>query len=108
MGRAARRRACAGGAADPQHRRPAARGQAAHPLVLMVESAAAPEWLRVAGIIAAAALAAGAVLAPSSRARAWAMLGALALTPGLLALEIWNAPQLVSLRERPVTQLAVA
>ena len=66
----------------------------------MTESAI-PEALRIVGIIAASALAAGAVLAPSPRARAAAMLGALVLTPVLLVGEIWNTPQLATIRDRP-------
>jgi O-antigen ligase len=66
-----------------------------------VTESAIPEALRVAGIIVASALAAGAVLAPSPRARAAAMLGALVLTPVLLVGEIWNTPQLGTIRDRP-------
>jgi len=54
----------------------------------------------------AAALAAGAVLAPTARGRAWAMLGALVLTPVLLVADIWDTPQLLSVRERPGLALA--
>ena len=48
--------------------------------------------LEQAGVIVAALLAAGAVLAPSVRARALAMAGALCLTPVLLVAEIWDTP----------------
>ena len=44
------------------------------------ETAVGPEAVRAAGIVIAAALAAAAILAPTARGRAWAMLGALALT----------------------------
>ena len=50
----------------------------------MSETAAFPEWVLVAGMVVAAALAAGAVLGRTVRGRAWAMLGALVLTPVLL------------------------
>ena len=71
----------------------------------MIDTAAAPEWLRVAGIVLAAALAGAAMLAPSSRGRAWGMLGALALTPVLLLLQIWDTPQLDTLRRHPAPVL---
>jgi O-antigen ligase len=58
------------------------------------------------GIVAAAGLAAVVVLAPSARARALAMAGALLLTPVLLVAEIWDTPQFEPVRERP--GLAVA
>jgi O-antigen ligase len=67
-----------------------------------------PEALRVLGIVAAAALAAGAVLGRSSRGRAWAMLGALVVTPVLLVAEIWSTPQLETLRERPAVAVLAA
>jgi O-antigen ligase len=67
--------------------------------------AAAPEWLRVLGIIVAAALAATAVLGRGSGTRAWSMLAALALTPALLISQIWNTPQLDVARDRPLLAL---
>jgi O-antigen ligase len=67
--------------------------------------AAAPEWLRVIGIIVAAALAATAMLGRGSGTRAWAMLAALALTPVLLISQIWNTPQLDVVRDRPLLAL---
>jgi O-antigen ligase len=70
--------------------------------------AALPEGVRVAGMVLAALLAAGAVLAPTVRARAWAMLGALALTPVLLLAQIWDTPQLHAVRDRPALALAGA
>jgi O-antigen ligase len=60
------------------------------------------------GIVVAAALAAVAVLAPSSRGRALAMLGALALTPVLLLADIADTPQLEPLRDRPAVAAAGA
>jgi O-antigen ligase len=62
----------------------------------------------VAGMIVAAALAAYALLAPTVRGRAWAILGALALTPVLLVAEIWDTPQLETLRDRPALSLSAA
>ncbi len=53
------------------------------------------------GIVAATLLAAAALLAPSTRARGWAALGALALTPILLVADIWDSSPVVSLRDRP-------
>jgi hypothetical protein len=67
--------------------------------------AAAPEWLRVIGIIVAAALAATAIVGRGSGVRAWAMLSALALTPVLLISQIWETPQLDAARERPLLAL---
>ena len=49
--------------------------------LLAVDTAAAPESVRVAGIVVAAALAAAALLARTSPARAWAMLVALVAIP---------------------------
>ena len=73
----------------------------------MRDTATAPEWIRVAGIVLAAALAGGAILGSTSRGRACAMLAALALTPVLLILQIWNTPQLAALREHPAVLLGV-
>jgi O-antigen ligase len=67
----------------------------------MTTTAALPEWVRVTGMIAASALAAAAVLAPTVRGRALGMLGALALTPVLLVAEIWDTPQFHGVRDRP-------
>jgi O-antigen ligase len=63
-----------------------------------VDTAAGPELVRAIGIVLAAALAAAAILGRTSAGRAWSMLGALALTPVLLVLSIWEAPQLDSVR----------
>lgn len=57
--------------------------------------------LEKVGVVAAALLAAWAVLAPSTRARALGALGALVLTPVLLLASIWDSPQLHSLRGHP-------
>jgi putative inorganic carbon (HCO3(-)) transporter len=58
------------------------------------------------GVIAAALLAGLVLLARGPRARASAMLGALALTPILLVASIWSTPQLETLRGRPLLALA--
>ena len=58
------------------------------------------------GVIVAALLAAAVLLVGSPRARAAAMLGALALTPVLLVANIWSTPQFEPLRERPALLLA--
>jgi O-antigen ligase len=71
-----------------------------------VDTAAGPEVLRAIGIVVAAALAAAAILGPTARGRAWSMLGALALTPVLLVLSIWDTPQLETVREHPLPALA--
>jgi O-antigen ligase len=52
-------------------------------------------------LIIAALLAAGAVVAPSPRVRAWAMLGALALAPIILGFHIADSDQLRPLRDHP-------
>ena len=70
------------------------------------QTAVGPEAVRAAGIVIAAALAAAAILAPTARGRAWAMLGALALTPVLLVLSIWETPQLEIVREHTLPALA--
>jgi O-antigen ligase len=66
----------------------------------MSDTAAFGDGVLIAGMVAAAALAAGAILGRTVRGRAWAMLGALALTPVLLVAEIWNSPQLEPVRDR--------
>jgi cation transporter-like permease len=53
-------------------------------------------------------VAAGAVLGRTVRGRAWAMLGAGIVTPVLLVGEIWNSPQLESVRDRGAPALAAA
>jgi O-antigen ligase len=74
----------------------------------MKATAVLPDSVLVAGMVLAAALAAAAVLGRTVRGRAWAMLGALVLTPVLLVSEIWNAPQIESVRNRGVLALAAA
>jgi O-antigen ligase len=71
-----------------------------------VDTAAGPEAVRAIGIVIAAALAAAAIVAPTARGRAWAMLGALALTPVLLMLSIWESPQLELVRDHTLPVLA--
>jgi len=71
-----------------------------------VDTAAGPEAVRAIGIVIAAALAAAVIVGPSSRARAWAMLGALALTPVLLVLSIWETPQFELVRDHTLPVLA--
>jgi hypothetical protein len=66
------------------------------------------DLILVAGMVLAAALAAGAVLGRTVRGRAWAMLGALVLTPVLLVAEIWDSPQLESVRSHGVAAIAAA
>ena len=57
--------------------------------------------LEVLGVIAAALLAGGAIVATSVRARAALVLAALALAPLLLVVDVWNSPQVHTLRDRP-------
>src|SRR6185503_13672062 len=64
--------------------------------------------LEILGIIAAALLAGWAIVAPSTRARGAAMLGALALAPALLLGDIWHSPQLDTLRDRPSVAVGAA
>ena len=71
-----------------------------------VDTAVGPDAVRAFGIVIAAALAAAAILAPTSRGRAWSMLGALALTPVLLMLSIWESPQLEVVRDHTLPALA--
>lgn len=60
------------------------------------------------GMVTAAVLAAAALLAPSARGRAMAMLGALVLTLVLLGSEIRDAPQVQALVDRPAPAAAAA
>src|SRR4051794_41861997 len=74
----------------------------------MSDTAAFPEWVLVGGMILAALLAAAAVLGRTVRGRAWAMLGALILTPVLLVAEIWDSPQVETARAHGAPALAAA
>ncbi len=74
----------------------------------MRDTAAFPDAVLVAGMVIAAALAAGAVLGRTVRGRAWAMLGALVLTPVLLVAEIWDAPQIETVRDGGALAAAAA
>jgi putative inorganic carbon (HCO3(-)) transporter len=60
------------------------------------------------GVVVAALLAGGALLARSDRARAAAMLAALTLVPVLLVVNVWSTPQLQPLRDRPLLALGAA
>ena len=60
------------------------------------------------GVVAVAALAAGAILIGRPRARAAAMLGALVLAPVLLLADIWNSPQLSVVHRHPLLALVGA
>jgi O-antigen ligase len=57
--------------------------------------------VEVLGVIVAALLAGGAIVAGSVRARAALMICALVLAPVLLAVNVWHSPQLDTLRHRP-------
>ena len=69
--------------------------------------AAAP-LLSEAGIVACALAAAGAFTLREPRARAICVLLALLLTPLLLLGDLWDSPQIESLRDRPALSLAAA
>lgn len=58
------------------------------------------------GIVAVAALASVALLSGSTRTRALAALAALVLTPVILVADIWDAPQVETLRGRPTLAAA--
>ncbi|HEY7198856.1 MAG TPA: hypothetical protein VIC57_01535, partial [Candidatus Dormibacteraeota bacterium] len=57
-------------------------------------------------LIIAALLAAGALVAPSPRMRAWAMLGALVLAPIILGFHIADSDQVRPLRDHPAIAVA--
>jgi len=63
---------------------------------------------QTAGVIVAALLAAAVLIVRSPRARAWAMLAALVVTPVLLVANIWSTPQFEPLRNRPALSAAAA
>ena len=75
-------------------------------MILAADTATGPEAVRAIGIVIAAALAADrdprARRPPRAR---WAMLGALALTPVLLILSIWESPQLDVVHDHPLPAL---
>ena len=72
-----------------------------HLALTLATATGLPKAAEVLGVIVAAALGAVAIVAPSVRARAAAMLGALAAAPVLLLADIWNSAQVHSLRDRP-------
>jgi O-antigen ligase len=57
--------------------------------------------LAAVGVLTAAGASAGAILLPPGRARAAAMLAALALFPLLILGDQWNSPQIADLRDEP-------
>jgi O-antigen ligase len=59
-------------------------------------------------LIVCALLGAGAVLLRGSVQRAWAMLGALVLTPVILVSHIWDSSQLAPLRDHPLYAVVLA
>jgi O-antigen ligase len=60
------------------------------------------------GVVLLAALIGGALLAPGTRTRAGAMLGALCLSPVLLLADIWRSPQLGPLHRHPLLAVVAA
>ncbi|HEU4945056.1 MAG TPA: hypothetical protein VFT10_07825, partial [Solirubrobacterales bacterium] len=63
--------------------------------------------LAALGVLVAASAAAAAILLPAGRARAAAMLLALALFPVLILGDQWHSPQIVDLREEPASFAAL-
>src|SRR4051812_49531900 len=76
------------------HRQRGRRGDEGH----MGPALAVAEAVQGLGVVAAALAAGGALLLPGARHRAVAALVALTLTPILLLGELWDSPQLVTLR----------
>ena len=74
----------------------------------MIPYAALTGPLPKLGVVALAALIGGALLAPSARARAAAMLAALCLSPVLLLADIWHSPQLGPLHRHPLLTVLAA
>jgi O-antigen ligase len=72
-----------------------------------VSTAAFPEWVMVLAMVVAGLAAGGAIVLAEARRRALAMLAASLLTPVVLVAEIWDTPQLRSLRDDP-TAIGVA
>jgi O-antigen ligase len=68
--------------------------------------AVAPALAKTGGVVAAL-LAAGAVLAPRERLRAWAMLGAIVVTPLLLLGQVYDTPQFATFRHHPLGAVAL-
>jgi putative inorganic carbon (HCO3(-)) transporter len=64
--------------------------------------------LAKAGVVAAALLVAGVLLAPAVRGQATAMLGGLVLAPVLLLADIWNSSQLGFVHRHPLPSLVGA
>ncbi|MGI8712049.1 MAG: hypothetical protein ACR2NR_02470, partial [Solirubrobacteraceae bacterium] len=71
----------------------------------MIAFAALTGPLPKLGVVVAGLLVAAALLAPGPRARAAAMLGALALSPVLLLADIWDSPQLRLVHRHPLPAL---
>jgi O-antigen ligase len=65
-------------------------------------TAAFPEWVMVLGMVVAALAAGGAILITEARGRALSMVLASVLTPVVLVAEIWDTPQMQTLRDRPL------
>jgi O-antigen ligase len=76
--------------------------------VIPLAAASASKLANEAGIVTAALLAAGALLAPRARGRALCMAWALVLTPILLIAEIWDEPGFRPVRDRPALAVAGA
>jgi O-antigen ligase len=64
--------------------------------------------LEVLGVVLAALLAGGAIVSTSVRARAAAMVAALVVAPVLLVANVWDSPQLETLRDRPAVAAVAA
>jgi putative inorganic carbon (hco3(-)) transporter len=68
--------------------------------VLTLAAALTGPWPKL-GVVAAALLAAGTIVARSDVRRAWAMLGALVLAPALLLDDVWHSSQLHFIHSHP-------
>ncbi|MDX6689119.1 MAG: hypothetical protein QOG15_576 [Solirubrobacteraceae bacterium] len=75
---------------------------------LIVALSTLGDTAQAAGVVVAALLAGIVLVARAARQRAFAMLGALVLTPVLLVANIWSTDQFVSVRDRPVLLAAAA
>ncbi|HEU4655910.1 MAG TPA: O-antigen ligase family protein [Capillimicrobium sp.] len=73
----------------------------------ILAAAALVDALARIGVVVAAILASTALLSGSTRGRALAALAALALTPVILVADIWDSPQVQTLRDRPLVAVVL-
>ena len=72
----------------------------------MIAATVVGDGLARLGLVAAALLAGGALVAPAARWRAIATVAAMALAPLLLIAQIWNGEQMRAIRDRPAIAAA--